>query len=168
MGTPQHPEPGDLSIDVIGLTVYDLTPEQIARKTKLRDGFDKAVACLGRLKPDQIKAVGLSTDEVARSAQLLANYRRVEEVQPAADKLAELLRETKIETGHQIALILGDSASQARRRAERDPLAAEVLGALQDLLDYVSGPALKALATRTRSAGEEAATPPNGGAPATP
>jgi hypothetical protein len=169
MGTPQNPEPGDLSIDVTGLTVYDLTPEQIKQKTKLRDGFDKAVACLVRLKPDQIKAAGLSADEVARSMQLLADYKRADEVLPAADKLVELLRETKIETGHQIGLILGDSASQARRRAERDPKAAEVLGALQDLLDYVSAPAYKAAATRAKAAGEEAVSPENGGgAPATP
>jgi hypothetical protein len=168
MGTPQNPEPGDRSIDVTDLTVYDLTPEQITKKTKVRDGFDKAVACLGRLKPDQLKAAGLDADDVARCTQLLADYKRADEVLPSVDKLAELLRETKIETGHQMGIILGDSASQARRRAERNPKAAEVLGALQDLLDYVSAPALKGVATRTKAVDEDVAAPQDGGAPVTP
>src|SRR5262245_10812909 len=130
MSDPKHPVPGDLSIDAADLVVYDLTPEQIAKKTKLRPGFDKAVQCLGRLKPEQIKNATLSSDEINQCSVYLTQYERADELLPAAEKLVELLRETKIETGHQIGVILGAAAAQVRRRAERDPKAAEVLGSL--------------------------------------
>jgi hypothetical protein len=159
MSDATKPKPGDLSIDVTDLVVYDLTAEQISTKTKVRPGFDKAVECLGRLKPEQIKQVGLSADDIERSGALLIQYNRADEVLPAVDKLAELLRETKIETGHQIGIILGDSASHMRRRAERDAKAAEIMGTLADLLNYVSAPANKAVATRNKAAAEEAPPP---------
>ena len=168
MSDPMHPVPGDLHIDVSDLTVYDLTPDQIAKKTKVRDGFDKAAECLGRLKPEQIKQAGISTDEVDRCAVFLAQYKRADEVLPAAEKLVELLRETRIESGHQIGVILGDAAAQVRRRADRDAKAAEVLGALDELLSYVSAPAYKAVATRNKAGSEEGATPDNAAAPAAP
>jgi hypothetical protein len=158
MSDATKPKPGDLSIDVTDLTVYDLTSEQINAKTKLRPGFEKAVECLGRLTPDQVKQVGLSADEIDRSGALMTQYNRAHEVLPAARKLVELLCETKIETGHQIGIILSGSASHVRHRAERDAKAAEVMGALADLLNYVSAPAKKAAATRRKAAGQE--TPP--------
>lgn len=167
MSDPTHPVPGDLKIDASDISVYDLTSEQIARKTKLREGFEPAVECMARLKPEQVKLVGISSDEVNRATLLVAQYKRADEVLPAAEKLVELLRETKIETGHQIGVILGDVAAQARRRAERDAKAAEVLGALEELLTYVSGPAYKAAATRSKAAGDDAPADKSG-APAAP
>jgi hypothetical protein len=162
MSDPKHPQVGELVIDASDIVVCDLTPEQIAARSKVRPGFQAAVACLGRLTAAQRKAVGISSDEIDQSAVLLAAHNRIDEVLPAAEKLVELLRETRIDTDHQIAVILNDAASQARRRAERDPKAAEAIGVLQDLLDYVSAPALKGVATRTKGqqdAGSEPQAP---------
>lgn len=165
MSNPLHPVPGDLVIDASDLTVYDLTPAQIKKKIKVRDGFEEAVGCLVRLEPEEVKQAGLNPDDIAASTVLLAQYERAQEVLPAAEKLAELLRETKIETGHRIGVILGNAASQVRRRAERDPDAAELLGKLSDLLTYVSAPAKKAAVTRNKAAKDDSAPPaPSGDA----
>lgn len=150
MSDPKHPAVGDMSIDASDIVPVDLTPEQIQRKTKVRGGFPKAVAALSRLSPDQIKASGINADEVARALELKTQYDRCDELLPAAEKLVELLRETRVEYGHQIGIVLGEVAAQARRRADRDPKAAETLGTLADLVDYVSAPALKAAETRAK------------------
>jgi hypothetical protein len=140
-----------MSIDASDIVPVDLTNEQIFRKTKVRAGFGKGVSALTRLSPQQIQAGGISADEVKRALDLKVQYDRCEELLPAAEKLVELLRETRLEHGHQIGIILGEIASQARRRADRDPKAAEILGTLSDLLEYVSAPAIKANKTKAKN-----------------
>jgi hypothetical protein len=100
--------------------------------------------------PDLATAIPqwVSADEVKRALDLKVQYDRCEELLPPAEKLVELLRETRLEYGHQVGIILGEIAAQARRRADRDPKAAEILGTLSDLLEYVSAPAIKANKTR--------------------
>jgi hypothetical protein len=150
MSDPKHPAVGAMSIDASDITPVDLTPYQIKCKTKTRAGFPKAVGALTRLSPDQIKAGGINADEVQRALDLKVQYDRCDEFLPPAEKLVELLRETRIDYGHQIGVILGEVASQARRRADRDPKAAEILGTLSDLIEYVSAPAVKAAESRAK------------------
>ena len=151
MSDPKHPAVGAMSIDASDIVPVDLTNDQIFRKTKVRAGFSKAVAALTRLSPEQIQISGVSGDEVKRALDLKVQYDRCDELLPAAEKLVELLRETRLEYGHQIGIILGEIASQARRRADRDPKAAEILGTLSDLLEYVSAPAIKANKTKAKN-----------------
>lgn len=168
MSDPKHPAVGAMSIDASDIVPVDLTPEQIYRKTKVRTGFSKAVSTLSRLSPEQIQMGGISADEVKRALDLKTQFDRCEELLPAAEKLVELLRETRLEYGHQIAIILGEITAQARRRADRDPKAVEILGPLSDLLEYISAPALKAIKTRTKNdapADGQAPAKENGAAP---
>jgi hypothetical protein len=166
MSDPKHPAVGAMSIDASDIVPVDLTPEQISRKTKVRAGFSKAVSSLTRLSQDQIQAGGISADEVKRVVHLKAHYDRCEELLPAAEKLVELLRETRLEYGHQIGIIISEVAHQARRRADRDPKGAEILGVLSDLLDYNSAPGIKAHKTRAKKGEQEGAPVKENGAPA--
>jgi hypothetical protein len=151
MSDPKHPAVGAMSIDASDIIPADLTPDQIQHKTKVRAGFPHALAALKRLSPDQIQVSGVNANEVQRALNLKVQYDRCDELLPAAEKLVELLRETKLEYGHQIGIILGEIAAQVRRRADRDPKAAEVLGTISDLLDYISAPGLKAAKTRAKN-----------------
>jgi len=151
MSDPKHPAVGAMSIDASDIIPADLTPDQIQHKTKVRAGFPNALAALKRLSPDQIQVSGVNANEVQRALNLKVQYDRCDELLPAAEKLVELLRETKLEHGHQIGIILGEIAAQVRRRADRDPKAAEVLGTISDLLDYISAPGLKAAKTRAKN-----------------
>lgn len=150
MSNPKNPEPGDLVIDASDIDVVDITPDQIMKLLKLHDGAEKAMDNLLRLKPLEISRAGVSDAEVARARVLIAEYRRIETLLPAVAKLLELLHETRLDRGHKISLLIAEIATQARRRGERDPQGAEILGPLEDLLTYQYGPAIKAAATRGR------------------
>jgi hypothetical protein len=68
----------------------------------------------------------------------------------------------KFNRGHQLSLLFGELAMQGRRRGERDPHGAEILGPLADLFEYQYGPANKAAATREKEkakAAKEKETP---------
>ena len=168
MNDPKHPVVGDMAIDATDVTPAELTLKQKQQKTKVREGFSLAVAALTRLAPGQIQVSGINADEVTRAVHLKAQYDRCEELLPAVEELFELLRETRIEYGHQISIILGEIAYQARRRADRDPKGAEILGTISDLLDYVSAPAIKGTKTKAKKADPDItpAPPKENGAPA--
>ncbi len=151
---PRHPSVGALVIDASQLEVKDLTVEQIKKLTKLREGGLKAVRRLIQLVPQHLEAAGISPNEITRAGKLLGEYEYSDELLPPADKLAELIRETKLDRGHQLANLLTEVAAQVRRRAERGLLDNEVLAALEELLDYQYGPAYKAQLTRARKASE--------------
>jgi len=156
MGTPTNPEKGDLHIDASAVTPIELTKEQAASKAKLREGFELAINCLTRLKAPQLAQSGINALEVQRCVTEKANFDMASFFLPAAEKLVSILKDSKVESGHQISLILSETAMQVRHRAERDPKAAEVLGIIEDLLLYVSGPGKKAAATRAKNAEAEA------------
>lgn len=147
---PKNPQPGDLAIDVSDIVVADLTPEQVSRLLKLRDGLEGAVAAILRLSSKEVQALGLNAEEQKRLGELFVAYQRVSAVQPAVDKLAELISETRQQHGHDINLLLGEMAAQARRRAERDADKARLLGLLADLMSYQYGPAEKGAVTRSK------------------
>jgi hypothetical protein len=175
MGTPSNPVPGDLSIDASDIKPTELSADQIARITKTREGFGDAVSCLSRLKPEHMQAAGINPAELANALTLKGEYDRCAELLPAVEKLVEILRDTKLERGHQVSVYLSDVVKQARRRAERDPKAAEALGILDDMNAYLSAPALKGAATRAKGKGKTEGGPvaqPAGGdgasAPASP
>jgi hypothetical protein len=168
MSDPKNPVPGDLVIDASDVAVVDITPEQIVKLIKLHEGAEKALANIERLKPNEIKRAGLNPAEVDRAITLIAEYRRTEALLPAAEKLVELLTETRFDRGHQISLLLAEIATQARRRGQRDPQGAEILGPFADLFEYQYGPANKAVATREKAKANAAkanAAPEMGGAP---
>lgn len=155
MGDPKHPVVGDLHIDASDVEVTDITPEQVQKLTKLRDGFELAVENLLNLKPVDLERTGLNDKELARLSLLIAKDKRIAELLPPAAKLAELLHETRQITRHEIATILAESASQARRRADRVANAAEVLGPVEPLLNYQYGPATKAAMTKEKAKNTE-------------
>lgn len=158
MSDPTHPKPGDLSIVAEDLAVTNVPPEVIRGYLKFHEGVDKAISCVENLKPIDIERAGLNPATIADTLTLLADYRRACELLPAAEKLAELLYETKMHRAHHISLNFGELATQARRRGERNANGDEILGALKDLLDYHYGPAQKGANTRAK----------NKAAPATP
>jgi hypothetical protein len=151
MKDPQNPQPGDLVIDASQLDVVDMASDMINNLIKVRDGIEKAVANVERLKPEEMRRAGINPMEVDRVRDLMAQYRRAEALLPAARKLAELVYETKVYRGHEISQILGEIAAQARRRGERAPDGAEILGPLEELFEYQYGPAKKAVATRDKA-----------------
>lgn len=153
MSDPKHPKPGDVVIDASGISLVDITPERIRQLTKVRDGYDAAVANVARLKAIEVERAGLNSGDVQRLQTLAAEDAQLTELHAAAEKLTELLYETRLERRHEIATLLGEFAAQARRRADRVSNTHEVLGPLADLLEYQYGPAKQAVATR--EAGKE-------------
>jgi hypothetical protein len=150
MSNPKTPTPGDLVIDASDVHVVDITPEQISKLTKLHAGADKALDNIERLKPAEIQRAGINPEAITRAIAAIADYRRARALLPAVEKLLELLRETQFQRGHDISRLLGEIATQARRRGDRDPHGAEILGPLADLLAYQYGPANKGAATRRK------------------
>lgn len=152
MADPKHAKPGDPVIDASDLDLVDVTPDDIRGFIKFHEGVEKAIACVATLKPEDIKRAGLNPDTVQETVALFVDYERASELYPASAKLTEMLYETKMERAHRVSLNLGELASQGRRRGERDPKGGEILGRLQDLLDYQYGPAIKSAATRAKKA----------------
>ncbi|UQA62113.1 hypothetical protein [Polyangium aurulentum] len=162
MSDPKNPVPGDQIIDASDIELVDITPEEIQKFLKIRDGIDKAMANVLRLKSTEIERAGLSPNDVQRAITLIKQYQRIEALLPAAEKLAEKLGETRALRAHEVNQLLGEIASQARRRGERDSKGGEIMGPLADLFDYQYGPARKSAATRAKAN----ATPPQEDAPA--
>ena len=151
MSDPKNPLPGDLHIDAGAIAVVDLTPEHLKSLTKLHAGHENAVANIARLTPAQLKAAVINPDEAAALVALAAEHKQIGVLHAAAAKLTELLHETRMDRGHTMAARLAEMAEQARRRADRSPNGAEILGPLADLFDYQLGPAQKAVATRAKA-----------------
>jgi hypothetical protein len=160
---PTKPVPGEMHIDASDVVVVDFTPDQIAKLVKFRDGSDKAMANVVRLRIEEIKRAGLNPEEVQRCVTFIGEYQRTQELLPSAEKMVELLYETQLDRAHKISQLFGEICAQARRRAERSPDGAHILGPLQDLFDYQFGPAQKASATREKA---KASPPPPPAAPA--
>jgi hypothetical protein len=157
---PKHPVIGDQHIDATDMELVDVTPDIINSYVKFRADAPKAMANIERLKPDEIERAGINEKAIQLLVTLIKDYRYAEELLPPAEKLAEKLYETKLERAHRISQLFGEICAQARRRAERDPKGAEILGPLEDLLDYQFGPAKKATATKEKAKVVTEPTPP--------
>ena len=158
---PTNPKPGDLHLDASALTVIDLIPEQIPKLSKLREGYESALDSLASLSPQAATRAGIHPEEIARAVTLAAEIKSLDIFSPAADKLAELMRETRLDRAHQLAGILTEAAAQARRRADRDPNGASaILAPLEELLEFQYGPAAKASVTRGKTKAKDNAEQP--------
>lgn len=157
---PTNPKPGDLHIDASAIAVVDLLPEQIAKLSKLRDGYEKALDSLTSLSSEAATRAGIHPGEIDRAATLAAEIKSLDVFAPAADKLSELMKETRYDRAHQLAGILTEAAAQARRRADRDPNGASILAPLEDLLEFQYGPAAKATITREKAKAKDTPEPP--------
>ncbi|MDI1484457.1 hypothetical protein [Polyangium sp. y55x31] len=151
MADPKHPKPNDQVLDLSDLTLVDITPDAISRLSKLRDGHAVAIANVLSASALALKRAGIHPDEIQEIAAPWADVQRIDEVLPAVEKLLELLHETRLVRGHEIAMRLGEMAQQIRRRAERSPDGAEILAPFEAMLAYQSGPALKAAATKEKA-----------------
>ncbi|MFT3765811.1 MAG: hypothetical protein QM820_09870 [Minicystis sp.] len=160
---PKHPTFGDMAVDASDVTPVMLTNEQIKQFTKVRPGFAKAVDAVIMLSPEQRQLLGITDADVTQAADLKAQVARIDEVEGPAEELVHRLRSTRIDRCHRIGVILHGAAATARHRADRDPAAAEALGALNDLIAYVSEPGEKAAVTRANKAKAKKAS---GGTPA--
>ncbi|UQA57268.1 hypothetical protein [Polyangium aurulentum] len=162
MSDPKHPKAGDQSIDASDLALVDIMPDHISKLTKLRDGCGKAVGNVLGADPAARKRAGVNEVEVAELGEIWADCQRIDELLPAVEKLCELLHETRLVRGHEVAMKLGEMAHQIRRRAERMPNGTEILAPFSALLDYQFAPAQKAAATRekNRAEGNRSSAPP--------
>ncbi|MDI1434192.1 hypothetical protein [Polyangium sorediatum] len=163
MSDPKHPKPNDQVFDLSDLILVDITPDHISRLSKLRDGYHVAVETIVTASSLALQRAALHPGEVQALAASWADVQRIDEVVPAVEKLLELLHETRLVRGHEIAMRLGEMVQQIRRRADRSPDGAEILAPFEKLLAYQSAPALKAVATREKArANEEAPSEPTG------
>jgi len=158
---PKHPVIGELHVDATDVKVTDITPEQILKLTKVRDGYEEAVEHVLNLKDEDVARAGINPAEITRLGAVFADDARIGELLPASEKLTELLKEARLLRRHDIGTILAEIAAQARRRADRSQAPAEVLGPLDTLMEYQYGPGAKASATKEKA--KEAAKAPGGG-----
>jgi len=150
MSDPKHPKVGDKTIDASDVDLVDITPERIRELSKLRDGYEKAIQNVVELNSDAVTKAGLNPTEIQRLSMLATKNAYLGELHAAAEKLTELLKETRLETRHEIATLLGEMAAQTRRRADRATNGAEILGPLAALLEYQSRAAKQAAATKEK------------------
>jgi hypothetical protein len=168
------PEPGERSIDLTDLVLVDITPEQAQRLLKLRDGHPQAIKCVLLADPAIRKMAGLSESEVGDLGQKWTKAQRIEKVLPAARKLVELLEETLLVEGADIAMRLGEMARQIRRRAPNLPEGDTLLATFEVLLDYQFALAQQVADRRAKAKAKAAAAeappavaaPPAAGTPA--
>jgi hypothetical protein len=151
MTDPKYPKVGDQHIDASDIKVVPIYTDEISKLSKTRPGFEVAVECFLRFTPELIERAGINPTVFQKAAELMATNKRCDDVLPAAEKLVEHLRETRLHVRHELAGILTEVGAQARRRAERDPNGAEILAAAEELLDYQYGPAAKAIATKIKA-----------------
>lgn len=104
----------------------------------------------------------MQTNTIDQRKSLAADDAHLGELHAAAQKLTELLYETRLQRRHEIATLPAEFAAQARRRADRVDNKPEVLGPLSTLLDYQYGPAKQAAATKeaTQNDGKDPGTTP--------
>ncbi len=164
MSDPKNPVPGDRHIDLTDFELHDITPEMARQLLKLRDGHAEAVQTVLLADSAVRKQAGLSEAEVEDLAETWASYQRIEEILPAVRKLAEIVEETRLVHGADIAMRLGDMAHQVRRRSSKLPNGDAVLATFELLLDYQFGLA-QTVADRRAKAKAEAETPAESPAP---
>jgi len=157
---PKHPVIGDQHIDATERELIDATPDVVSSYVKFRFGVEKAIANIERLKAEEIERAGINEKTVQLVTSLVEEIRQLDEFLGPTQKLAEKLYETKLERSHRVSQLFGEICAQARRRAERDPKGAEVLGPLEDLLTYQYGPAKKATVTKEKTKAKAEPTPP--------
>ena len=157
---PKHPVIGDQHIDATERALIDATPDVVSSYVKFRVGVEKAIANIERLKLEEIERAGVNEKTIQLATSLIQEIRLLDELLGPTQKLAEKLYETKLERAHQVSQLFGEICAQARRRAERDPKGAEVLGPLEDLLTYQFGPAKKATVTKEKAKAKAEPTPP--------
>lgn len=165
MSNPKHPKAGDRTMDLSDIEVVDITPDHVAHLSKLRDGHAGAIAALLAANLMARQRAGLNEVEVAELSAIWAAYQRIEEVLPAVEKLLELLHETRLVRGHEIAYRLGEMAHQVRRRADRSANGAEVAAPFEALLEYHFATGQKAAAAREKNK-KEAEGPASTSSPA--
>lgn len=151
MSNPKKPKPGDLRIDASDVAVTRLTSAEILRLTQLHDGHAKAVDDLAELKPDDLERAGVYPQEIGRLLALQEEDDRIGELLPAAEKLVELLTQTRLLRRHEIAAILGEIAAQVQRQADSADSSAEALAPFASLLEYQYGPTIKVQSIRARA-----------------
>lgn len=142
---------GTKALDISNIKTVDLISDMVSKMSKTRQGFEPAVACFLRLTPDLVERIGINPAVVEKAQEYLDTNNECDEALPAAEKIVELLHETRLHARHELAGIIAEVAAQARRRAERDPKGEEILAALEELLEYHYGPAAKAVATREKA-----------------
>ena len=155
MSDPKNPVPGDRCIDLTDIELHDITPDMARRLLKLRDGHAQAVQTLLLADPAVRKQAGLSEAEVQDLADTWAAYQRIEQVLPAVRKLLEIVEETRLVHGADIAMKLGEMAHQVRRRGAKIQNGDAVLAPFETLLDYQFGPAQMAADRRAKAKAEE-------------
>ncbi|MDI3281760.1 hypothetical protein [Polyangium sp. 15x6] len=151
MSDPKHPKAGDRTMDLSDIPLVDITPDHVAHLSKLREGHAGAIAAVLTAAAAARQRAGLSEVEVAELNANWAAYEQIEEVLPAVEKLLELLHETRLVRGHEIAYRLGEMAHQVRRRADRSANGAEVAGPFEALLDYHFATGQKSAAAREKN-----------------
>lgn len=96
------------------------------------------------------KRAGIAASEVEDVITLWEKCKRIDAVLPAVEKLCELLVETRLMEGHNLAIRLGEMAYQIRRRGTRTANGTEVMAPFETLLNYHFGPGQQAAATREK------------------
>jgi hypothetical protein len=151
MGTPEDPTPGDLHINADAIKTVKFATDYLNSFTKLREGFEDAVTNLEKLAPEQRKMAGISAEQVAELVELAADHKKIAAFYAASAEMTELLRHTYLDRSHKIATRIAEATEQVRRRADRSPNGAEILGSLADMIEYQLGPAQKAMATKAKA-----------------
>jgi hypothetical protein len=168
MGDPKNPDVGDSILDASEVKLVDLSLDQIRRASKLYDGFEGALAAIRLASDDVKKRCKIDPAELTRIEGVLANLKMAQRFAAPLAKLSELISETIIADGSEIAVFLTEVANSARDRAEREDEGkapkgeAHLPAVLEALLKYQFGRAIQGAQTRQQNqqAAEKPGTDP--------
>lgn len=160
MNDPKNPEVGERSVDLTDLELHDITTEEAQRLLKLRDGYADAIKSVLVADVAVRKLAGLSEVEVTELGAKWTKMQRIDQVTPAVRKLLELLEETRLVEGANVAMRLGEMANQVRRRAGKVAGGDAILAAFEVLLDYQFGLAQQVADRRAKAKAKAGAAEP--------
>lgn len=167
MPNPNAPQPGALVIDVSTLASYliDLPAGAMQGMRTAQDGWDGVVAEVGANQAENGEAAGITATDFARFQTLNEQYAQVVAYLPAAEKLVEILQESKANIDNQRQRLASAFAQSVEMRAKASS-DSKLLAKYEKTRAYRSAIADKAAKTRRKKA--EAAKPAGGNGGGTP
>lgn len=161
MPNPNAPQPGTLIIDVSALASFlvDLPPGATQGMRTMQDGWDDVVAEINANQVVYGEDAGITAKEFARLQTLNDQYAQVVAFLPAAEKLLEILEESKASIDDERQRLASAFGQSVETRVKTNGAKGVLLAKYAKTRTYRSAIAVKAAKTRRKNAATGKAKP---------
>lgn len=149
---PKNPKAGDLSIDATALSSFlvDLPPGAMARTRQEREGFREVLTEVAANQKTYGARAGIPDGDIQALQALTDRIADIERFLPAAEKLVELLTESKVKFDDDRHKIVSTIANTVDQRATL-PGNGDLPALYRATREYRSAPAVRGARTRARN-----------------